>query len=269
MEPPTATGAEQGASPPANLLHVQFKNPEYLSYLSSLHLQALRTTTASSAAGGTVAFDPQHPLTEYNVLDYFATSPFFDRRSNNEQIRMQNIANGLNPNSAMSAHQLHEELRRFTGLEFVLVHAKPGAGAGGVFVIQRRWRSGPDQVTPLAAYYVINESIYQAPDLYGILASRLQCSVYDLRASLTKQRHSRATFNPRRGHHGRFIQQPQQEDEDEAEDDDEREHDADKPVDGQHDDNDDNDNGDDDDVQGKASPSIGIDGQPQKRLRAT
>ncbi|KAN0063616.1 Mediator of RNA polymerase II transcription subunit 6 [Thecaphora frezii] len=209
MEPSSASAP---GAPPNNLLHVQFKNPEYLSYLSALHLHALHTSSSTGAPPpshlSSVPFDPQHPLTEYNALDYFATSPFFDRRSNNEQIRMQNIANGINPNSSISPAQLEHELKRFTGLEFVLVHAKPE-----LFVIHRRWRSGPDQVTPLAAYYIINESIYQAPDLYTVLASRLQSSIYDLRTSLTRQRQSRATFNPRRGHHGRFINSPQDQDE--------------------------------------------------------
>lgn len=136
-------------APPSNLLHVQFKNPEYLSWLSSLP----------------DVLDKQHPLTETNVLDYFATSPFYDRRSNNEQIRMQNIATQV----TLTPRQLEDELRRFTGLEFVVAHAR----APTTFVIHRRWRDGPDIVTTLAAYYIVAESIYQAPDLYNVLAARL------------------------------------------------------------------------------------------------
>ncbi|CDU24131.1 related to MED6-subunit of the RNA polymerase II mediator complex [Sporisorium scitamineum] len=182
--------------PTPNLLHVQFKNPEYLSYLS--HLQSTGQFTDPSSSS-TSKPDPSHPLTESNVMSYFATSPFFDRRSNNEQIRMQNIANGLA--GIMSARQEEQELKRFTGLEFVLVHAR----APLCFVVQKRWRSSPTEATPLAAYYIINDSIYQAPDLYSVLATRLQSTVYGLKSSLTTQRRARPSFDPRRGHHGRFI----------------------------------------------------------------
>ncbi|SPO20188.1 related to MED6 - subunit of the RNA polymerase II mediator complex [Ustilago trichophora] len=176
-----------------NLLHVQFKNPEYLSFLTHLH------TTGQVPTATNIPFDPAHPLTEQNVMSYFATSPFFDRRSNNEQIRMQNIANGIA--GGMGAKQEEEELKRFTGLEFVLVHAR----APLCFVVAKRWRTSPTETTPLAAYYIINDSIYQAPDLYSVLATRLQSTVYGLKSSLSAQRRARPSFDPRRGHHGRFI----------------------------------------------------------------
>ena len=133
--PPPAASSE--ATP--NLLHVQFKNPEFLSYLS--HLQS--TGQVAPIPGlDAKTFDPNHPLTEHNVMAYFATSPFFDRRSNNEQIRMQNIANGIhNLTGGMGASHEEQELKRFTGLEFVLVHARPPL----CFVIQKRWRTSPTE----------------------------------------------------------------------------------------------------------------------------
>lgn len=191
MSAPAAAGAVATDATP-NLLHVQFKDPEFLSYLS--HLQS--TGQVAPPSDGS-KFDPNHPLTEHNVMAYFATSPFFDRRSNNEQIRMQNIANGIqNLTGGMGARQEEEELKRFTGLEFVLVHSR----APLCFVLQKRWRTSATEskchtsngtwtnelngeltlnsfristATPLAAYYIINDSIYQAPDMYSILATRL------------------------------------------------------------------------------------------------
>lgn len=196
MAAPAAAGSAATDAMP-NLLHVQFKNPEFLSYLS--HLQS--TGQVAPPTDGT-KFDPNHPLTEHNVMAYFATSPFFDRRSNNEQIRMQNIANGIqNLTGGMGARQEEEELKRFTGLEFVLVHSR----APLCFVVQKRWRTSALETTPLAAYYIINDSIYQAPDMYSILATRLQSTVYGLKSSLSAQRRARPSFDPRRGHHGRFI----------------------------------------------------------------
>ncbi|KAJ1031186.1 hypothetical protein NDA18_002404 [Ustilago nuda] len=196
MYDPAAAGAAATEATP-NLLHVQFKDPEFLSYLSNL----LSTGQVAPPSDGS-KIDPNHPLTEQNVMAYFATSPFFDRRSNNEQIRMQNIANGIqNLTGGMGARQEEEELKRFTGLEFVLVHSR----APLCFVLQKRWRTSATETTPLAAYYIINDSIYQAPDIYSILATRLQSTVYGLKSSLSAQRRARPSFDPRRGHHGRFI----------------------------------------------------------------
>lgn len=193
-----AAGSSSTSTP--NLLHVQFKNPEFLTYLSQL--QAQGAATAHGQHSQSVKSDPNHPLNEHNVMAYFATSPFFDRRSNNEQIRMQNIANGTqNLTGGSGAKQEEQELKRFTGLEFVLVHAQ----APSCFVIQKRWRTSPTDTTTLSAYYVINDSIYQAPDMYSLLASRLQSTVHGLKTSLQAQRAARPRFNPRRGHHGRFL----------------------------------------------------------------
>lgn len=135
----SAAAGAPATDAPTNLLHVQFKNPEFLAYLS--HLQS--TGQVVAPADGS-KFNPDHPLTEHNVMAYFATSPFFDRRSNNEQIRMQNIANGiqnLTGEGGMGAKQEQEELKRFTGLEFVLVHAR----APLCFVVQKRWRTSPTE----------------------------------------------------------------------------------------------------------------------------
>ncbi|GAK62149.1 MED6-domain-containing protein [Moesziomyces antarcticus] len=201
MAAPALAGTATPADAPPNLLHVQFKNPEFLTYLSQLQAQGLVAPDAGNA-GKPAKSDPAHPLSEHNVMAYFATSPFFDRRSNNEQIRMQNIANGIqNLTGGMGARQEEQELKRFTGLEFVLVHARPPL----CFVIQKRWRTSPTETTPLAAYYIVNDSIYQAPDMYSVLATRLQSTVYGLQSSLSAQRRARPSFDPRRGHHGRFI----------------------------------------------------------------
>ena len=138
MSADTAVAGAPATEAPPNLLHVQFKNPEFLAYLS--HLQATGQVTVTANDGSKP--DPNHPLNEHNVMAYFATSPFFDRRSNNEQIRMQNIANGLqNLTGGMGARQEEEELKRFTGLEFVLVHAR----APLCFVVQKRWRTSPTE----------------------------------------------------------------------------------------------------------------------------
>ncbi|WFD29708.1 Mediator of RNA polymerase II transcription subunit 6 [Malassezia sp. CBS 17886] len=189
-------------------LFVQWKNPEFLAYLA--------------AQKGAVAGVGGSPLDEANVMEYFSTSPFYDRHSNNEHVRMQSAALIAQTAAEMPqsgpelmrtiAMKQQEELAcvvqqaadhsRFVGLEFVLVHAR----APSCFVIHKRWRRSPDQVEhPLAAYYIMNDCAYQAPDLYTILATRLQSSLVGLRATLDMQREHRAVFSPRRGHYGRFL----------------------------------------------------------------
>ncbi|WFD02472.1 Mediator of RNA polymerase II transcription subunit 6 [Malassezia obtusa] len=61
-------------APPFNPLHVQWKNPEMLAFLGA---QKGGVTVGSSV------------LDASNVMEYFSTSPFYDRHSNNEHVRMQ------------------------------------------------------------------------------------------------------------------------------------------------------------------------------------
>lgn len=126
----------------STLLSTYWRDPEYLAYV---------------------------PLNPTTALDYFSRSTFFDPTSTNEMLRMQNIANPEAMAGAMgrTARQQEEELSRFVGIEFVLVHAKQNkgkeaAGAQGqqvqpvvpagqgqqladetLFVIQKRRRESP------------------------------------------------------------------------------------------------------------------------------
>ncbi|PSR80735.1 hypothetical protein PHLCEN_2v6651 [Hermanssonia centrifuga] len=75
------------------------------------------------------------PLTNENVFDYFATSMFYDKQSNNQVLRMQTMHTGeplLNE---------AEELRRFTGIEFAVVHSQPPS----LFIIHKRERLSADE----------------------------------------------------------------------------------------------------------------------------
>ncbi|KAG6817606.1 hypothetical protein H0H87_006234 [Tephrocybe sp. NHM501043] len=129
------------------------------------------------------------PLTTENVFDYFATSMFYDKQSNNQVLRMQTIHSGLPVvNEA-------EELKRFTGVEFAVVHAEPPS----IFIIQKRERLSPDEVRPMAAYFIMNNRIYQSPDVYTILSNRLLTSLHSLQTSLDILRSHRPDYTPRTG----------------------------------------------------------------------
>ncbi|THH09885.1 hypothetical protein EW145_g1721 [Phellinidium pouzarii] len=129
------------------------------------------------------------PLSTENVFDYFATSMFYDKQSNNQVLRMQTMHSGqpiLNE---------AEELKRFTGIEFALVHAQPPS----LFIIHKRERFSPEEVRPLAAYFIMNSRIYQCPDLYTVLSNRLLTSLNSLQSSLDVLRTHRPDFTPRTG----------------------------------------------------------------------
>ncbi|RDB28409.1 Mediator of RNA polymerase II transcription subunit 6 [Hypsizygus marmoreus] len=129
------------------------------------------------------------PLTTENVFDYFATSMFYDKQSNNQVLRMQTIHTG------MPILNEAEELKRFTGVEFALVHAQPPS----MFIIQKRERLSPEEVRPLAAYFIMNNRIYQSPDVYTVLSNRLLTSLHSLQSSLDILRVHRPDYTPRTG----------------------------------------------------------------------
>ncbi|KAI0374462.1 MED6-domain-containing protein [Pilatotrama ljubarskyi] len=129
------------------------------------------------------------PLTADNAFDYFTTSMFYDKQSNNQVLRMQTMHTGVPlVNEA-------EELRRFTGIEFALVHAEPPS----LFIIHKRERLSPDEVRPLAVYFILNNRIYQSPDVYTLISNRLLTSLHSLQKSLDTLRSHRPAYTPRTG----------------------------------------------------------------------
>lgn len=176
-------------------------------------------------------------LTPFNVLDYFSKSDFYEPSCNNAVLQMQSAASNLPPppagtmqggagaeaNAALAAWErrndplvIEQELRRFVGLEFVVVHAKPP----DLFVIHKRWRTGPTQTKVLDVYYILQGNVTMAADLYTILGSRLLSTVSALESSLSLARNAQPDFNPREGHAWRIAAETQpddEEDEDEEE----------------------------------------------------
>ncbi|KAI0001890.1 MED6 mediator sub complex component-domain-containing protein [Russula vinacea] len=129
------------------------------------------------------------PLTAENVFEYFASSMFYDKQSNNQVLRMQTMHTG------MPISNEAEELKRFTGVEFAVVHAQPPS----LFIIHKRERLSPEEVRPLQAYFIINNRIYQSPDMYTVLSNRLLTSLYSLESSLDILRKYKPDYTPRSG----------------------------------------------------------------------
>ncbi|KAI7854450.1 mediator complex, subunit Med6 [Circinella umbellata] len=100
------------------------------------------------------------------VLDYFSMSPFWDRQCNNQILSMQTQYNDLRQPYEATV----EALRKMTGIEFAVVHEQPP-----VWVIQKRYRRGPEpnDVNPIATYYIMGANVYQSPTIYSVIANRL------------------------------------------------------------------------------------------------
>ncbi|KAL8458428.1 hypothetical protein ACS0TY_036081 [Phlomoides rotata] len=99
-----------------------------------------------------------YPLDRNLVFDYFALSPFYDYSCNNEQLRVRAI------------HPLDlSHLSKMTGTEFMLSEVLEPH----LFVFRKQKRDGPEKVTPMLTYYILDGSIYQAPQLCNVFASRV------------------------------------------------------------------------------------------------
>ncbi|KAI6190455.1 Mediator of RNA polymerase II transcription subunit 6 [Aphelenchoides bicaudatus] len=118
---------------------------------------------------------PPNAINSENVLHYFCdqSNPFYDRTSDNEQLKMQNM--GLQNLGAIN----HHDLTRLTGTQYAVVSSCPP-----LHVICKQKRNTPNNVTPLCYYYVLNGIIYQAPDLYSCVQSRLVGAVEPLKKAL-------------------------------------------------------------------------------------
>eukprot|EP00250_Pteridium_aquilinum_P003798 c14084_g1_i1 orf=457-1239(-) len=98
------------------------------------------------------------PLERNLVFDYFALSPFYDRACNNEQLRMRSI------------HPLDiSHLSKMTGIEYMLYEVQEP----NLFVFRKQKRDSPEKVAFIAGYYILDGSIYQAPNLHNVIGSRV------------------------------------------------------------------------------------------------
>lgn len=69
-----------------------------------------------------------------------------------------------------SIHPLDlSHLSKMTGTEYMLYEVMEPH----LFVIRKQKRDGPEKVTPMLTYYVLDGSIYQAPQLCSVFAARV------------------------------------------------------------------------------------------------
>ncbi|PWA73807.1 mediator of RNA polymerase II transcription subunit 6 [Artemisia annua] len=111
-----------------------------------------------------------YPLDRNLVFDYFALSPFYDYTCNNEQLRMRSI------------HPLDiSHLSKMTGIEFMVSEVMEPH----LFIMRKQKRDSPERVTPMLTYYVLDGSIYQAPQLCNVFAARVGRALYHISKAFT------------------------------------------------------------------------------------
>ncbi|VDN06799.1 unnamed protein product [Thelazia callipaeda] len=132
---------------------------------------------------------PPNFITPENVLDYFCDpgNVFYDVSSCNQHIRMQNLN-----------RPLHECLQSMQGIQYTVVGAFPP-----LYVIMKQRRNSPTNVTPLAYYYIVNGTIYQCPDVYTYVQSKLIGVIDPLRQALDQARQF-SRFNISKGYYWEF-----------------------------------------------------------------
>ncbi|GAA6020467.1 hypothetical protein JCM10207_000012 [Rhodosporidiobolus poonsookiae] len=139
------------AAPPS-LSHLQWRAPEFLLAFGQLSTPQL-------------------------AAEYFSLSPFFDKSSNNAQLRMQMMFS----RGGMEGVDEEAELRRFVGTEYVVAHSAPP----DLFILHKRTRTSPVVATVTSAYYILNGNVYQAPTLFDVLNERVLTSIHAISTSLS------------------------------------------------------------------------------------
>ncbi|XP_019533888.3 mediator of RNA polymerase II transcription subunit 6 [Aedes albopictus] len=127
-------------------------------------------------------------LNPANIMEYFSekSNPFYDRTCNNEIVRMQ--------------RQSLELLGNMTGVEYILLHVQDPI----LYVIRKQHRHSPTEATPLADYYIIAGTVYQAPDLASVFNSRILSTVHHLQSAF-EEASSYARYHPSKGYSWDFA----------------------------------------------------------------
>nr|XP_019046423.1 hypothetical protein I302_05171 [Kwoniella bestiolae CBS 10118]OCF25353.1 hypothetical protein I302_05171 [Kwoniella bestiolae CBS 10118] len=124
-------------------------------------------------------------------MDYFAYSPFWDSKSNNNVLRTQRRVE--NPTYGHAEEKI--ELNAFkSGFEYIVSHSQPPE----LFVIQKREvdPSGKrDRVT--GSWFILQERIYQSPTVYDVVSARLRNASHLIFKTLTSLSESHPSSNPR------------------------------------------------------------------------
>ncbi|KAI9844968.1 MAG: Mediator of RNA polymerase II transcription subunit 6 [Thelocarpon superellum] len=134
------------------------------------------------------------------VLHYFAHSPFYDATSNNATLTTQANYNPSLLKYVETREAFEGQLRTMQGLEFVVAHEPPQAGAWVIRKQLRRKRSGlEDEITVLSTFFIVGETIYTGPSVGDVIGSRVLSTVTSLTKFLSLAS-TLPTFSPSGGY---------------------------------------------------------------------
>jgi hypothetical protein len=74
--------------------------------------------------------------------------------------------------------ELHGFLIKMKGIEYDVIHTN--IEPRSCFIIRKQKRMSITDIVPMAIYYIIEGTIYQAPDFYSVLGSRMMSSLFHL-----------------------------------------------------------------------------------------
>ncbi|CUM63298.1 uncharacterized protein PRCAT00000869001 [Priceomyces carsonii] len=114
-----------------------------------------------------------------NVLDYFSESPFYDRTSNNQVLRMQ--FQFQPPPANMNPQTYFEsKLKEMVGIEFIIAYVREP----DFWIIRKQRRLNVETVISKNDYYIIGANVYQAPKIHDVISSRILSSVLSISKSI-------------------------------------------------------------------------------------
>ncbi|ODV82741.1 hypothetical protein CANARDRAFT_10269 [[Candida] arabinofermentans NRRL YB-2248] len=135
-----------------------------------------------------------------NVLEYFSQSPFFDRTSNNQVLKMQNQFTDANY-QFKPYNLLLQDLKKMKGIEFVVAMVREP----DFWIIRKQNRLSDSETITISDFYIIGSSVYMAPLIHSIMSSRFLSSVLNLRNSMSLLQEL-PKFSPSNGHEYNFQQ---------------------------------------------------------------
>lgn len=121
-------------------------------------------------------------LDDSNVLEYFSTSPFYDRSCNNEILKMQTQFRGLDQKSKLST------------MVGVFYEAADSNADKTLFVVRKAYNHG-DRVETIGMYYIMYGHVYPAPTTHSVYRCRMSDCAWIL-STLISRMVSRRKFNP-------------------------------------------------------------------------
>ncbi|ORD94783.1 MED6 [Enterospora canceri] len=107
-------------------------------------------------------FLQNNQLNNETVLDYFSISPFYDKESLNEIIRMQSQHTKIN---------MHEHLKRMNGIYYEV--DKTLTRDNNLFIIYKKENKPGREAQLITAYYVMFGYIYASPSIDYLSENRV------------------------------------------------------------------------------------------------